>query len=91
MTNRPTSGTLADVTRRPYCAAEYRFTDLGLTRKDLLRIAVEADCDPRSVLRVLRFRLGQLPRGVRGPAAQRIERALSERGLLPALGGTAAA
>ncbi len=49
----------------------------------LRRLAVEAECDPRTLVAEYRFQRGERPRAVRGMAGDRARRALRNNGFLP--------
>lgn len=56
--------------------------DLGIDRATLRRLAVEADVDPRTIIRELRAARGERP-PVRGMAGHRARKLLVEKGMIP--------
>lgn len=60
----------------------YRLAGLPVDGATVRRLAVEAECCPRSIIAELRAALGEGP-PVRGVAGQRVRRVLRRRGFLP--------
>ena len=56
---------------------------LGLDRSTLRRLSVECECDPRTVIRVMRAARGEIE-PIRGVVGQRVARLLAERGFIAA-------